>query len=86
MMHGYTWDHMGAWGWTGMVMMLLFWFVFAAFVIWALTSWRGGQRSTTPTGPTGDSAMAILRERLARGEIAADEFERVRQTLDNGPR
>jgi uncharacterized membrane protein len=30
--------------------------------------------------------MEILRERLARGEIAADEFERVRQTLEKDHR
>jgi putative membrane protein len=38
----------------------------------------------SPVGPspsTDDSALALLRERFARGEIDADEFEQRRRTL-----
>jgi putative membrane protein len=34
-----------------------------------------------PAATTEDSALAVLRERFARGEIDADEFEQRRRTL-----
>ena len=83
MMHGNGWDHMGSWGWVGLLMMLLFWFGFVALIIWALSGWRVGNRSTAPVSPTGDPALTILRERFARGEISIEEFDRARQTLES---
>lgn len=38
-----------------------------------------GSRSSVAT--TDDTALAVLRERFARGEIDADEFEERRRTL-----
>jgi putative membrane protein len=84
MMHGNGWDHMGSWGWVGMLMMLLFWFGFVALIIWALSGWRTSGRPTAPAAPLGDPAMTILRERFARGEISSEEFDRARQTLESG--
>ena len=83
MMHGNGWDHMGSWGWVGMLMMLLFWFGFVALIIWALSGWRASSRPTAPAGPTSDPAMTILRERFAGGEISPEEFDRARQTLES---
>jgi putative membrane protein len=46
-------------------------------------------RSLNPPGPgapspsADDSALALLRERFARGEIEGDEFEQRRRTLGN---
>lgn len=34
-----------------------------------------------PSATTEDSALAVLRERFARGEIDADEYEQRRRTL-----
>ena len=81
-MHGNGWDHMGSWGWVGMLMMLLFWFGFVALIVWAVSSWHAGDGPVAPAGPVGDQAMPILRERFARGEVTAEEFERASKTLE----
>jgi putative membrane protein len=74
-MHPMAWMW-GAGGLAVMLMMLLFWgLVVAALVLvfrWLLTAdRRQGQ----------DSALEILRERYARGEIGREEFEARRRDL-----
>lgn len=86
MMYGNGWDNMGSWGWVGMLMMLLFWFGFVALIVWTVSGSRDSRGPVTPAGLTGDRAMTILRERLARGELTVEEFDRARQTLDDGRR
>jgi putative membrane protein len=71
-------DHMGDWGggwWIVMiVMMVIFWAAVIALVVWVLRSLTGPREArTTP--------LDIARERLAKGEISADEFERIKQQL-----
>jgi putative membrane protein len=76
-MHWYYGNPMG---WGGFVMMALFTLVFfgglIAFGVAVLrrTGGHGGDHG-------GDTALRILEERLARGEIDTDEFDRVRKTL-----
>ncbi len=66
------------WGWgIGMMgMMLLFWGV-VIFAGVAGIRWFIGQTKQ----PRADSAMEILRERFARGEIEKDEFEAKKKEL-----
>ena len=78
--YGWEWrmHPMWSWGWGfGMIgMMLLFW----AVVIFAGVTgirWFIGQTKQ----PRGDSAMEILRERFARGEIEKEEFEAKKKEL-----
>lgn len=73
----------GVWGW-GMVLVGLLWMALLIalpvyFVYWLVT------RSQTD-GRTEDSALAVLQERYARGEIDDEEFERrrTRLTADDG--
>ena len=73
-------DHMTGWGWGMMVFWTLLWIVLAGGVIWAVASFvRGGQ---PPAGGSRRSAREILDERLARGEIDPDEYDRLREKLD----
>ncbi|HEX8864897.1 MAG TPA: SHOCT domain-containing protein [Lentzea sp.] len=62
-------------GWGGVVVMVLgmiaFWSVLLTVVVLLIR--RRDER--------GSSAQRILEERLARGEIDTDEFDRVRNTL-----
>ena len=73
-MMGYYYD---GWSWLWMTgMMILFWGGLAALVIWAIRSF------TRPSPPAGsDSAIEILRRRLASGEISQDEYEKTRKVL-----
>jgi len=68
----------GVWGW-GMLLFGLLWMALLIalpvyFVYWLVT------RSQTD-GHTEDSALAVLREQYARGEIDDEEFERRRARL-----
>jgi putative membrane protein len=74
-------------GWIGMIfgglMMLLFWgglIALGFFAFRALTRSGGGQstNATRTTAPNGDGALAILKERYARGEIDKAQYEQMR--------
>ncbi len=69
MMYGYPFG-------MGGLVMLLFWVFVIALIVWLVLALSGRQIR----GDDGhSSAMRILEERLARGEIDAEEF-RVRRT------
>ena len=73
----------GGWGIVMMLMMLLFLAAIVVVIIvgirWLLTSNRLG-RQTTPERQT-PSALDILKERYARGEISKQEFEEIRRDI-----
>jgi putative membrane protein len=76
--YDWGWRMHPMWGWgVGMMfVMCIFW----AFVIVALIvgiRWFMGQGPRTRA----DSALEILRQRYARGEIEKDEFDAKRKTL-----
>ncbi len=89
MWHWYP-GHMGfgAGGWIGMGFMMLFWVAVVIGIIYLVRylarrpadgRYRGGWTYPSgwePRGPTqaGSSALQILEERYARGEIDRDEF------------
>ncbi len=67
--------HMGGGWWIVMVvMMVLFWGGVIAVVVWGIRQFTGDQRRDR-------SALDIARERLARGEITKEEFDRIRGDL-----
>jgi putative membrane protein len=79
-MMGWNWDD-GAW--LGMGIGMLVWLVFAVVIVWlvvrALTALdRRGSDGRNQAAPD-----EILRERFARGEIDAEEYER-RLTILHG--
>jgi putative membrane protein len=73
------------WGWGHMIfgsaLMVLFWggiiLVIVLVVRWLGTG-AGGQHAVPPPGKT---ALDILKERFARGEIDKDEFEERKRLL-----
>ena len=77
-------DPMGGWGglwWPFMLIPLLLWGVFLSLLIWfAVRVLSKGRRAARP-GATTDSAEEILRERFARGDVSAEEYERSLQIL-----
>lgn len=71
------WEHMGVFGGWGMGFgMLLFWgLLFAAVVMLVKCSQSAKQNQEK-------SALDILKERYARGEIQRDEFEQKKRDLE----
>ncbi len=72
-----VWWMWGAGGLVMMLMMLVFWGVVIAGLVLGIR-WLVSQGR--PAGH--DHALAILRERYARGEINREEFEARRRDLD----
>jgi putative membrane protein len=77
-------------GWGGMLLMLvgtLLFLALLAILIWAML--RFASRNTTPVlpygnrEPVGPSALEILRQRYARGEIDAATYEQMRERLES---
>jgi len=79
------WSHFGmmdwgsGWGILGVVHMVLWW-VLILLGIAVLAKWLFGADARAPGAP-GASAMEILKERYARGEIGKDEFEQKKKDL-----
>ncbi len=57
--------------WIVMVVMMV---AMIALVVWGISQFTGGQRRD-------QSALDIAKERLARGEITKEEFDRIRGDL-----
>ena len=95
MMHG----PMGGWGvgfwWPFVLFRLLFWIAILSFLAffaarilsrgrgpgWRGPGWYGSGRPEAPE----DSAEKILRERFARGDISAEEYESSMKTMRETP-
>ncbi len=72
----------GEW-WLGiasMAMYLLFW---AVVIIIAIRLFKKYYPRLSHPSPKEDTAMAILRERYARGEIDGEEFKRIKSDLES---
>ncbi len=81
--YGYGFD------WLSMLLMslgMVLWIALLVVLVWAVIRWV--DRRTTPTtppypsaSPGGPSALEILRQRYARGEIDTATFEQMRERL-----
>ena len=79
----------GSWAWWQAGLMWLVMIAFWALIIWAIYALVVGiTRRPDQASPDGQrqpgDARAILDERLARGEIDAEEYQRLRDLLDGG--
>lgn len=70
----------GGWEFFGVVHMLLWWVLLILGIV-VLARWLFGGRFGGHRGSSEDRALAILRERYARGEIDKDEFEKRKRDL-----
>jgi len=68
------WNNGQAWPWAGALMMLAFWVGFFVLAFWIIRTYGRPHRPA-------DSAMDTLRQRLAAGQITAEEFEQTRKVL-----
>ncbi len=79
----------GGWAWWQAGLMWLAMAVFWALLIWAVYALVAGitRRPGEPErrSERDGGARRILDERLARGEIGTEEYQRLRDLLDTGP-
>ena len=78
------WGHMNdyGWGWGGMGLgMLLFWVLLIAGFVMLVRCSRGS--GTCGKGERGKSALDLLKERYARGEIGQEEFKQKKRDLES---
>jgi putative membrane protein len=84
MMWGYGYD------WLSMILMslgMVLWIALLVVLVWAVIRWLE-RRTTTPPSPattappSGPSALEILNQRYARGEIDTATFEQTRERLE----
>ncbi|MCF3595040.1 SHOCT domain-containing protein [Rhodobacteraceae bacterium LMO-12] len=73
---GHMWG--GGYGMFGGLMMVVFWGLIIGLIVLAIRGFSG--RSDTGAG---QSALDILKERYARGEIEEDEYERRKAKLES---
>jgi putative membrane protein len=79
-MMGYGFDMFG----LGSIWMILFWVVIIGLIVWGVTRIvRANSKSSTNIPPSSGqpSALDILKQRYARGEISKDQFEEMRRDL-----
>lgn len=76
---GYAQGQFGPMGWVGPIMMIIFWGLIVVGIV-VLIRYLSAQ--TRNVGSSGSNALAILRERYARGEIDTAEFEEKKRILE----
>lgn len=79
------WGNMGSYGWGwmgfGMIGVLLFWILVILGIV-ILVKWLAGG-AASPGRPPEKTALDILKERYARGEINREEFEQKKRDLSD---
>jgi putative membrane protein len=76
------WGYGFGWGWFMMAFGGILWIAILVILVWALIRWL--ERKPHVSGPSGSaspSALEILQQRYARGEIDTATFEQMRERL-----
>lgn len=77
------WDHMNGPGWLMMIVWSLISIGLLGLIAWLAVQWtRTSSRGRSPSQPSAKTARELLDERLARGEVELDEYERRSEALD----
>ena len=82
---GYAQGQFGPMGWVGPIMMILFWGLLIVGIVVLIRYLSAQTRSvgtSAASGAAGRDALAILRERYARGEIETAEYEEKKRVLE----
>ncbi|MBI4776501.1 MAG: SHOCT domain-containing protein [Deltaproteobacteria bacterium] len=70
-------------GWFGSILMFALWIGLFAVVFFLVKKWIQTSQKGSPDLPHRPSAMDILKERYARGEIDKEEFEEKKRVLED---
>jgi len=73
----------GHWLGFGGGFMWLVWILIIVAVVWVIKSAASSGTGTTQPPSSHESALEILKARYARGEITAEEYQRMRKELEN---
>jgi len=81
------WGYGFGWGWLMMSLGTILWVAILVVLVWALIRWLNARTSTQGHPPSsgvqsGPTALEILQQRYARGEIDAATFEQMRERLE----
>jgi uncharacterized membrane protein len=80
--HAGTWGSvgsLGAWGWIGMILNLIFWIgLFAGLTLLVVRALRPARASAAAGQPT---AKEMLQAQYARGDISREEYELRKQDI-----
>lgn len=79
MIGDYYGGHMFGWGLGGGVMMILFWVALIIFIVWIAKEVNSRNQSNTTHSK---SAIDVLKERYAKGEVDKKEFEEKKRDLE----
>ena len=85
------WGYGFGWGWVLMAFGSILWIALLVVLVWALITWLNRKTSATiPPSPnattSGPSALEILQQRYAQGEIDTNTYEQMRERLGASPR
>ena len=76
------WGYGFGWGWFMMMFGGILWIAVLVILAWALIRWLGRKTPTSGLStPASPSALEILQQRYARGEIDTATFEQMRERL-----
>lgn len=79
-MMGNYYGNMLGWGFGGGLMMIIFWTAIILFIVWIVREVSGKNNSDKTR--SSKSAIEILEERYAKGEIDKKEFEEKKKDLE----
>ena len=77
----YWYNGSGWGGFLAMVISMVLWFGLLGLILWGAYSLFTGRTTNTVTPSTSVSAMDLLQQRYARGEIDEPMFTHMRETL-----
>ena len=78
----YWHDHMADWAFGGGWFMFLFWIVIIGLIVWGIVNLnKNGNLNVGGTTIGRRDPLEIAKERYARGEITAEEFDTIRKNL-----
>lgn len=84
------WGYSVSYGWVGffwMALNMVFWLALLGLLAWALVRWLGRgpvRNAPPPASPPPASALDVLQQRYARGELDEPTYLRMRAQLE-GP-
>ncbi len=81
------WGYGFGWGWLMMSLGTILWIAILVVLVWALIRWLNTRTRTQAPPPSsgvqsGPTALEIVQQRYARGEIDTATYEQIRERLE----